>query len=66
MRTQILDDLLHIFELLGGQVGIIQQPVVVLAMLMSGTEQFDGVVDQGEHFVAALNTAGMILQIRTA
>ena len=49
MGTKLFDDLLHIFQLLGRQVGIIQQPVVVLAMLMSGTEQFDGVVDQSEH-----------------
>ena len=64
--TQLFDDLLHIFELLGGQVGIVQEPVVRLSVLVPGTEQINRILYQREHFVAALNALGLVLNVRAA
>jgi len=39
VETQLLDDLLHIFELPGRQAGVAQQPVARLSVLVPDTEQ---------------------------
>ena len=64
--AQLLNDLLHIFELLGGQIGIVKKPVVCLPVLVPGAEQINRVLHQRQHFVAALNTPGLVLNVRAA
>ena len=64
--TQLFDDLLHIFELLGRQVGIVQEPVIRLPVLVPGAEQIDRILYQREHFVTALNALGLVLNVCAA
>ncbi len=64
--AQLLNDLLHIFKLLGGQIGIVKKPVVRLPVLVPGAEQIDCVLHQRQHFVAALNAPGLVLNVRAA
>lgn len=59
MRSQGLDDFLNIFELLGREEGVVQQPVICLTVFVLGTQQFDCEIQQLEHFVAAFNAFGI-------
>ena len=61
MRPQGLDDFLNIFELLGREEGVVQQPVICLTVFVLGTQQFDCGIQQLKHFVAAFNALGMML-----
>ena len=58
MGAQFLYDLLHISELLRGEEGVIQQPVIALPIFMLGTEQVDGGIQKFQHPVAPLDTFG--------
>ena len=63
VRPQGLDDFLNIFELLGREEGVVQQPVICLTVFVLGTQQFDCGIQQLKHFVAAFNALGMMLNV---
>ena len=63
MRSQGLDNFLNIFELLRREEGVVQQPVICLTVFVLGTQQFDCRIQQLEHFVAAFNAFGMMLDV---
>lgn len=64
--AQILDNFLHILELLGKEIGIVQRPVVRIPVLVLGTKQIDRVLYQRENFMAALNVMCLALNVRAA
>ena len=49
MRAQVLDDLLHIFQLLGGEERVVQKLVVCFTVLVLGAEQIDCRIQQFQH-----------------
>ena len=61
MGAQFLYDLFHIPQLLRGEERVIQQPVIILPILMLGSEQVDGGIQKFQHPVAALDTFGVVL-----
>lgn len=61
MRLKQLDDLLCVFVLLRGKVGVVQYPVVGLPEFMLAPQQIDRVFYQFEHFIASLNASGVFL-----
>ena len=42
---------------------LVQQPVICLTVFVLGTQQFDCEIQQLEHFVAAFNAFGMVLDV---
>ena len=42
MRAQVLDDLIRVLELLGGEVAVIEYPVILLPMLMLAAQDVHG------------------------
>ena len=50
-------------ELLRREEGVVQQPVICLTVFVLGTQQFDCGIQQLEHFVAAFNAFGMMLDV---
>ena len=50
-------------ELLRREEGVVQQPVICLTVFVLGTQQFDCGIQQLEHFVAAFNAFGMVLDV---
>ena len=46
MRPELLNDFRRIFQLLGGEVGEVQDPVVLLAVFMPGAEKIHRMIEQ--------------------
>ena len=61
MRLKLSNDFLGVFVLLWGKVGVVQDPVVGLTKLVLVPQQVDGVFHQLEHFVAAFDAPGVLL-----
>ena len=64
MRAELVDDLLDVLQLLRGEVGVIEQPVKFLAVLMFGAHEVHGAVHKAEHFMALLDTLRLMFQLR--
>ena len=60
MGAQFLYNFFHISQLLRRKEGKIQQPIIVLVILVLGTEQVNGGVQKFQHPVAPLDTFGMV------
>ena len=66
MWPELFYNFLDISELLGRQVGVVQQPVESFSIFVSGTKQFHSISYQCEQFVAALNAAGVVFNLSAA
>ncbi len=64
MRAELVDDLLDVLKFLRGEVGVIEQPVKFLAVLVLGAHELHSAVYKAEHFVALLDALRLMLQLR--
>lgn len=64
VRAELVDDLLDVLQLLRGEVGVIEQPVKFLAVLVLGAHEIHGTVHEAEHFMALLDTLRLMFQLR--
>ena len=64
MRAELVDDLLDVLKFLRGEVGVIEQPVKFLAVLVLGAHEIHGTVHEAEHFMALLDTLRLMFQLR--
>ena len=64
VRAELVDDLLDVLQLLRGEVGVIEQPVKFLAVLVLGAHEIHSAVYKAEHFVALLDALCLMLQLR--
>ena len=55
---------LDVLQLLRGEVGVIEQPVKFLAVLVLGAHEVYGAVHKAEHFMALLDTLRLMFQLR--
>ena len=60
MGAQLLYDIFHVSQLLWGEERVIQQPVIILPILVFGSEQVNGNVQKFQHPVAPFDTFGMV------
>lgn len=65
MRAELVDDLLDVLKLLWGKVGVVEQPVKFLAVLVLGAHEVYSAVYKAEHFMALLNALRLMLQLCT-
>ena len=64
VRAELVDDFLDVLQLLRGEVGIIEQPVKFLAVLVLGAHEIQGTVYKAEHFMALLDALRLMFQLR--
>ena len=55
VRAKLVDDLLDVLKLLRGEVGVVEQPVKFLAVLVLGAHEVYSAVYKAEHFMALLD-----------
>lgn len=66
MGPQVLDDLIRVLELLGGQVAVIEYPVILFPVFVLAAQDVHCRVEERQHLVAALNALCVVLQFRAA
>ena len=65
MRCKTVYDLVGVPQLLRGEKGVVENPVVLLPVLMIAPQQINSRVKEFEHFVAPLDTFCPFFDIRT-
>ena len=66
VRSELGDDLIHIFQLLWRKICVVQNPVVCFTVFVPCAEKIHCVGHKSEHFIASLYAPGMILDLCAA
>lgn len=63
VRAQALDDLVRVLELLGREVAVVEDPVILLPVLVLAPQDVHRRVQECEHLVAPFDALCIIIQL---